>query len=114
MLYELKFAGLDFPMVFLLEGPEVPSWDDYCDSLLPDAIDLCLQRYYGHYIGWDAIVTGLKDILVTKGYQEVSPIKKTYRGFEIIQRHQPQDYDVSLIYRHNETVEEQEMRIWDE
>jgi hypothetical protein len=109
MLYELKFAcPLEDNSIILLEGPEVPSWDEYCDNLLPEAIDFCLQRYYGRYIGWDGIVHGLKTILLTKGYTEVKPIRKTYRGFEIIQRHQSQDYDVSLIYKHNEEVEAKE------
>jgi len=107
MLYELKFAIEEFTPI-LLEGPEVPCWDRYCDALLPEAIDLCLQRYQGHYIGWDGIVHSLKDILVQKGYKEIRPIRKTYRGFEIIQGHQPQEHDVSLVVRHNEEVEAKE------
>lgn len=107
MLYELKFAIEGFTPI-LLEGPEVESWDKYCDDLLPEAIDICVQTYYDHYIGWDDIVHRLKNLLVKKGYKEVKPIRKTYRGFEIIQRHQSHEYDVSLVVRHNERVEEKE------
>lgn len=87
MLYLLSYSWYEDYSPRFLEGPVVWDWSDYCDSLLPDAINRALtpkeDRELG-WIGWDEIIEAMVEILVENGYRLIKPEEKVYWGSNII------------------------------
>lgn len=125
-LYTLSYSWYEEYCPKLFYGPKrIDGWENYCDSLLPEAIDLAIKnnstetRDRPMWVGWSEITDAMAEILVQRGYEEVQPTEKVYWGSNIIRNNgdtkrfaEQATQDVSLtmeklskVMEHNKLVE---------
>ena len=89
-LYRLSYSWYEEYSPRLFCGPKIDCWENYCDSLLPEAIDLAIKnnstetRDRPMWVGWSEITDAMAEILAQRGYEELRPPEKTYWGSNII------------------------------
>lgn len=94
-------------------GPAVEDWEKFCDSLLPQAIDLALknqaEKKFPTWLGWNDIADSMVETLKEYGYKKIDLPEKTYNGTTIIKFDTDlKDFDPLLfnpIIQHNEAIE---------
>lgn len=87
VLYRVAWTWYETYNSYLVEGPEVPDWEKYLISLLPEAATLALneQQEKNNWLGWDEIVECLVAVLVTRGYKHLQPQEVKFFGCNILQ-----------------------------
>ncbi len=112
MLYYLSYADYEDYRPYLLEGPEVPNWEEYCDSILQEAAELAVQKEQANehwsWVGWGDLIEAAVEILKTKGYKEVKPIETTWCGSGIIRDESDtgdKKVNFTKVWDHNEQVQ---------
>ena len=111
-LYTLSYSWYEEYSPNLLRGPAVEDWDAFCDSLLPDAVELALKDSKS-WVGWPDIVDAMVEILASKGYVKMksSVPEKNYFGSSIIREREKRDDDclsdelIKKMAAHNEQLE---------
>lgn len=83
MLYLVSYSDWEDYSPSLVEGPEVPDWQAFCDSLLPEAAMWAVKNADG-WVGWDNVVWGLVMSLQARGYKFLTPENANYTGSTII------------------------------
>jgi hypothetical protein len=87
-LYRVASAWYEDYSPTIVEGPPVPDWTVFCDSLLDEAVAVAIRRHEpqdASWIGWGDIVWSLLEVLQTRGYRVVEPPEARYWGACIIQ-----------------------------
>ena len=84
MLYGISHSWYEEYSPILLEGPEVPDWDEYCRSLLPEAISVGLDKDDAYWVGYRTIIDGLAKVLESRGYKIVNPPQFDLWGSDIL------------------------------
>jgi hypothetical protein len=125
MNYVVSYSWYEEYSPIIVSGPEQKNWTEYCDSLLPEAIELALKdnnevvynkekdkfEIFRRWIGWSDIVDSLVKVLETKGYTKVKLEEANYWGSNIIRdahgRFEDEDHkvDLSQVIKHNLTTE---------
>ena len=88
--YRLSYSWYEEYSPRLFCGPKIDCWENYCDSLLPEAIDLAIKnnstetRDRPMWVGWSEITDAMAEILAQRGYEELNPPEKVYWGSNII------------------------------
>ncbi len=96
MLYRLSYADWDDYSPNIIEGPEVPDWKAFCDSLLPEACDLAIANRNDSWVGWRNVVEAMVSILETKGYTRLRPTEAMYVGSGIIHSMEDMGFDDNI------------------
>ena len=114
-IYELSWDWYEeyCPVLFLSPDGEKYSqaqWSKLCDGLVPDAVHYLLKKWandqYNH-IGWNNIVDRIVEVLISRGWKRVTPIKKSMFGGMIIESDDKESLDPSLfesIVAHNKRI----------
>lgn len=115
--YILSYSHYEDYCPTVLWGPRVENFQAYCDSLLPEAVELTLNKKetledgspWITWIGWDTIEEALLEILKMKGYEIVELEEANYWGSGIIKyEDEGKKLTGDLLQRvieHNERVE---------
>lgn len=88
MIYMISYSWYEEYIPTLVEGPEVPDWQAFCDGLLPEAVARAIQGKvqtdHPSWVGWYSITEALVALLDEHGYTKVEPAEALYNGPIII------------------------------
>ncbi len=71
-IYEFCWSHYVSDQMRFLKGPEVPDWDEFCNSLIPAAARAVLnQEERSDYLGWSDINEEVFALILLKGYEEI-------------------------------------------
>jgi len=72
MMCIISYSTQESYVPVIVEGPEVPDWKAYCQSLMEEATESVLRtKPADDWIGVDDIHEGLIELLCERGYHEV-------------------------------------------
>ncbi len=125
MLYQVNFNDTEMGIGTssrLVEGPEVPNWGVFCNSLLDYAVDEVMEEAaedgeHGPlhtYIGWPEGLEALMRILHDHGYSSLEPVATASYGGACIIR--PDDHGVlstesaERIGQYNAQIDQEELQ----
>lgn len=111
MIYRILQASFDVERQTIVEGPEVPDWRAFCDSLIPEAARSALSTNPVGNVSWDEIVDALVALLESRGYRKVEPVTVEYPYGIDLDTHPalPDDLD-EAIRTHNRRVSDSPRR----
>ena len=98
-----------FPTIVF--GPLQDNWQEYCNSLLPMAVNKALSAPCNVWIGWNDLVRFLVEVLEELNYKVVDLEDADYFGSNIIGKGDNEDKllsadDLSRLTEHNKKLEE--------